>query len=346
MQGVNLKNIIRVVIVVLVGVALWVLLPPVMDQNWGSLSIRLIVLVPIALVLLWLMGAFVRIGMDGDEPYWAVIAQFGRPVEAVRPGIYFRPLWVFERVALFPTGQKTMWFRTTEAWTKEMGNRQAQPLTLDIALYMRWPDPEVDYDFDGDTGSKNGSDLLKGAYYYLPRALRNPDRPDYIDVLGRFLENAVIGAVKIVVGRRNHLDARQENQKIENEVKTYLLSEPGNPFHDLGIPPKCFDLELTRVVFPDDTAQALREKELARRAGEARVTAAEHDGRAREAIARHRKAASGDEAEAIKALLQAHLDKWVSPEVAALIVSGGVGGEGMSIEQLRDLAITMRIGTL
>jgi regulator of protease activity HflC (stomatin/prohibitin superfamily) len=228
----------------------------------------------------------------------------------------------------------------------EKGNRQAQPLTLDIALYMRWPEPAVEYEFGGTIGTKNGTDLLKCAYYYLPRALRNPDQTDYIDVLGRFLENAVIGGVKVVVGRRNHLDARQQNQAMEEDVKTYLLSEPGNPFKDLGIPPQCLDIELTKVVFPADTAQALRDRELARRSGEARVTTATHDGKARVVAAKHRKEASSDEAEATRKLLQAHLDKGVSPEVAALIVSGGVGGEGMSIEQLRDLAITMKLGTL
>lgn len=345
MQGLSLKTVFRGLGAIWLLIVGWVLIPPLLDGNFEGVLWRLVVLAPCTLLIFYGMGAWVRIGMDGDEPYWAVIAQFGRPADAKLPGIYFRPLHVFEQVVRFPTGQKTMWFTTSEAWTKEEGNRQAQPLTVDIALYMRWPKPGESYDFGGGT-TKNGSDMLKEAYYYLPRALRNPDRPDYIDVLGRFLERAVIGAVKVVIAQQNHLAARQQNQAMEVLMKNYLLSEPGNPFRDLGIPSECFDIELPRVVFPPDTAKALRDNELAGRAGEARETAAKHDGEARKITAVHRKEASADEAEAISALLQAHLDKGVSPEVAALIVSGGVEGEGMSIEQLRDLAIAMRLGTL
>ena len=51
-----------------------------------------------------------------------------------------------------------------------------------------------------------------------------------------------------------------------------------------------------------------------------------------------------DEAEAISKLLQVHIERGVSPEVAAMIVSGGPGGAGMSVEQLRDLAIAVSLG--
>lgn len=328
-----MRTIFRTLGVLWILIVATALLSPALQGNWGVVIILLFVLVPLTFAGLWLMGSFVRISMDGEEPYWAVIAQFGRPKVALRPGIYFRPLHLFEQVARFPTGQKTMWFTTTEAWTKEQGNRQAQPLAVDIALYFRWPDPEKDYDFGGTTGWKRGSALLLDAYYYLPRALRNPDRPDYVDVLGRFLERAVIGGTKVVIGRRHHLHARQENQAMETEIKDYLLSEPGNPFRDLGIPPDCFDIELPRVVFPADTAQALRNTELARREGEAKVEAA-----------KHRKKASEDDAATIERMLKAYIDRGVSPEVAALAVSGTREGQGWSMENLRDIAIAKALG--
>ena len=333
MQGLNLKTVFKVTGIAWLLIVAWVILLPAREENWEAAITLLFILTPITFALFWFMGSFVRIGMEGEEPYWAVIARFGRPIEAVLPGMYFRPLWIVERVVLFPTGQKTMWFTTTEAWTMELGDRQAQPLALDIAVYMRWPKPGVNYDFDGGTKVINGSDLLKDAYYYLPRALRNPDRSDYIDVLGRFLENAVIGGVKVVVGRRDHLDARQKNQEMEEEIKDYLLSELGNPFHDLGIAPECLDIELTKVIFPEETGKALREKELARRSGEALVE-----------TSKHRKEASENDAETTRALLTVHLDKGVSPEVAAMIVSRSTGGEAMTVEKLRDLAIALKLG--
>jgi len=277
------------------------------------------------LLAFWINKCIVRPGM-GDVPYWAVFLRFGRPVRAVLPGLYWK-WWPIERVFLVYTGIYTMHFEVIDAHSMEKDGFTTQPLKLYLTLYLRWPKPDEKYTLAG--AEKEGDTLLCNAFFYLPKTLRNQTRP-HVDELGKFLEGDIVGGMRRIVAHKSHKEVREDMQALEDELKEYLLSEPGTPFFSLRLPGELIDVEITRVVFPEDTQQALRKPELSRKDAEALVEEA-----------KGRKNASEDEKVAIENLLQGYISKGVSPEWAAVMVGKTKEGEKLSLGELRDLAITL-----
>ena len=236
---------------------------------------------------------------------------------------------------------------------KEAG-LSSQPMKVEVSVYLRWPRVEKKYSFPmPDTEAKKeaqkilqeqgkdvteeaiegilenkgltkglepglvwgevkgGELLMTHTYYRLPiRDLMTAS----IDELGEFFEGGVMSGVRHEMSIKTSKQCKEEQPEIEDKIKSYLLSEEGNPFFECGIPKQCLDIELVKVKITDEMEKAYMKPEKAKKDAEA----AEH------------------EKEATLQRIQAYIDKDVAPEVAGILASGGVEGEEMTLSQLRD----------
>ena len=303
----------------------------------GLVALAAEILVIIGLIF-WLRKCWAQIG-DIEDPCQAVLARFGKAIEAVGSGLYFR-IYPIEQFKLFPTGQYVMKFQIPEGlYSKSEKGETPQPMKVKLAFVFRWPRVDREYtfpvteeEFKGEQeresteqdkkglrpglvwGRKWGGELLKDkAFYRLP--IKDLTKAT-VDDLGTFFEPAVLGGTRQVMSKKTHSQCRVQQPEIEEEIKIYLLSEEGNQIFECGIPKECLDIQITEIKFVEKTEEAFIAPEIAEKNAEAAV---------------HKKTA-------IQRELEAYLEKKVPPEIAALIV-GGTQGKGMTIEQLRDLAI-------
>lgn len=333
-----------------------VVLPAWIEAIWRLIGY---IVFPVMVGVWWFKNAFQSVGMDDvNEPYWVVIARFGRPVFACRPGLYVRPLWMFERVILFPSGRKKMWFKISNAYTKEVlekdgRQRQAQPAKVVFTVYGGFPDPAVKHLWptggvdETDTKEVEGKELLFRAFYSLPRSLRNPHVADYVSLLGNFIEGGVIEAMRVQIAKKDHLEIRQENQAIEDGAKRYALLTPGNPCYELGWPDGVLSFDITDLELPDDMNTALRAEEIADRQGRARTQTKHHeaDQIRIQAVAEANRIRTLAPAEAERVRILAESLKDLSA-IAAFIAAGGGGkeGTGPSTGDLAHLLIAQALG--
>ncbi len=294
----------------------------------------LIIAVLIVFMGFWLLKCVRQVGTT-DTPVQAVKTRFAKPDKAVPSGLCFI-LWPFEGLKLFPTGQYDLSYQILRGlYSKKSGEMSSQRMEVKIGVYFRWPRVDREYSFpvpvsEQETSPKEqlatnwgrvlGKELLLKAYYRLP--IKNLLKAD-IEEFGKFFENTVLGAVRHRMSERTSEECRESQPEIEEEIKNYLLSEEGNPFFEVGIPKECLDIELSSVKFPDETEKAWEKPEIKAREAEAAMS----------------------EKKAISLRLEAYIEKGVSKEIAGLIV-GGVEGQAMTIEQLRDLKILEKIGNL
>lgn len=274
---------------------------------------------------IWLKKCLRQIGTI-EVPSQAVLTRFAKPIDAMGPGLYFC-FFPFEKFKKFPTGQYCANYEITEGlYSKEKGKLKKQPLQVDITVYFRFPKVDRLYSFPvreiTKTGQKgklvwkrvSGRDLLMKLYSRLP--IKDLTTPEAVDQLGRHFEKGIMGATRHVMAKKNSQECTEEKATIEEEMKTYLLEEEGNPFFECGLPKECLDIELPKVKLPDETEKAYIKPELAMKNAEA---------------AKH-------EQTAIRRRLTAYTNAGVSNDIAALAV-GGVQGKGMTTEQIRDLVI-------
>jgi len=294
----------------------------------------------------WFRSCFVVVG-SVEIPHQAVLVRLGRAIGALSPGLHFilRP---FEDLKNFPTGEYTLFYQIHSGlYSKEAPKKHlsSQPMEVDIGFYFRWPMANKIYSFPipkdqarrtlppGEEpqtapqlregfafGRVPGTELLTKAYYRLP--IKDLMSPGATDELGRLFERGVMGGTRHTMSDRTSWQCRAEQPEIEVAIKNYLISEEGNPVFECGIPRECVSIELPRVKFPQDTEEAWREPEKARKRAEA----------------------AGSKKQAITKELEAYIEKGTPEEIAALIVGGGIEGKGMTMEQLRDLKILEALG--
>jgi len=294
----------------------------------------------ILISFLWLKKCFRRVG--AEIPSQGVITRFGKPIDAVPAGLCFI-FWPFENIREFPTGEYSMRFRIAEGlYSKEEEGLSSQPMEVEVNLYLRFPRIDREYTFlvweeevrPGEEGKiyrerkrveerVRGKELLMRAYYRLPFDPKTMKT----EQLGKFVEGAVMGAVRHVMSAKNYIQCRQEQPEIAKKIKEYLLSEEGNPFFEIGIPKECLDIEIVKVKFLEEMERKFIEPEMRKKEAEA----AEAEKKRIETLAEAEK-------KRIELVTKAYVEQGVSPEIAALL-AGEVTGKGMSIEQLRDLAI-------
>jgi regulator of protease activity HflC (stomatin/prohibitin superfamily) len=336
--------------------------------NWARDTILAVLcIVPFIFAVLWMKRAFRVIGAGaGLEPSWAVIGRFGRPIEAVRPGLYVRPWWLFEQIIRFPTGQKMMAFHTENAYTRQGDGYATQPAAVDFVVYTQWPDPKEVYHWptgltEGeDIEEVSGEELLKRAFFALPRALRNPDVPDFSDRLMRFIEGGAIGAVRMQIAKETHEKVREGNEEIEKHAKRYALLERGNPCRELGWPLENFDIEISRLQLPIGTEGALRAGEIARLEGEAKVQTAQQEAQAAPYEAQRMRVLAQAEADRIAMLTPVEEERAKKlgevyrdlPDMTAFILAGGGGakqeggGNAPTINDYANIMIARSIGDM
>lgn len=332
--------LIWLIIAVLAAVIAPIVVAIVTSKIFGPWAVVVAEIIVLAVLIYWLRICLQQIG-SAEVPSQAVLTRFARSIDAVRTGLHFR-LHPVETFKEFPTGLWIMLFRITKGlYSKEAGSLSSQPIVVTVGVYLRFPrvnrlyrfplpKEEIERRYPGlaldEGGLKEGLAwclisgrelLVRHLYYRLP--VPDPMKAT-VDDLGKFFEPGVLGALRQVLSTKTHLQQRVEKAEIEKEVKAYLVSEIGNPFYECGIPPECLDIEITMLELPDETAKAFMAPELAKKGAEAAV---------------HEKSA-------ITERLGAYIDKGVDKEVAALIV-GGMTGEGMTFEQLRDLKILQRL---
>ena len=172
-----------------------------------------------------------------------------------------------------------------------------------MSVYFRWPLVGEIYKFQDKEIS--GGELLEKTHYALPI---DPAHPN--GTLLDFFSDTIADACRRVMTSRTHVQCREEKEKMEKEIKDYLLSEPGNPFRECRIPEKNLDVSITQIGFPEDFEKALYAPE----------------------VARHERAALYNR---IKGFTTAGVDS----NIAAIAVIGLKEGEKIDLSQLRDLAI-------
>jgi len=279
----------------------------------------------IAALALWLKWCMSQVG-NIEVPAQAVLTRFGRPIDAVGPGLYFcfKP---FERIKIFPTGQYFFNFQITEGlYSKESGGFRSQPLKVAATIYLRFPRIDRNYLFPcksvkGKVGWKkiSGRDLLM-QHLYLRLPIKDLRAIDTVDRLGVFFERGVMGGLRHVMSNKTSKECKEKKPSIEKEVADYLLTETGNPFFECGFPKECLDLEISQVKLPDETEKAYIKPELAQKDAEAAV----------------------HEKESIRLRVAAYKDAGVSSDVAGILVAGAGRKEGekpMTIADLRDFKV-------
>lgn len=304
------------------------------------------------LLWLWLKRILWQIGTI-ELPSQAVKARFGNPVDAVGPGLHFA-LWPFEKFKEFPTGQYVVSYKSTRGlYSLEKGKLKSQPIKVEVSVYWRWPRVDRNYSFPmleaevraqirdelqkaGQEptdelierelkkrrkglraglawGRKSGKELLMTTFRRLPiKDLKTASIKEF----GLFFEKGVRGGLRYVISAKTSEECKEKQPEIEEAIKTYLLSEEGNPFFECGLPKECLDVELVELKLPDETEEAYIKPELARKEAEAAVS----------------------EKTATKRRIEGYIEEGVPETLAGLLV-GGAGGKGMTMEQLRDFGI-------
>lgn len=321
--------------------------------RWGMRGLAIVILA------IWLFrGCLKRVG-SAAQPAQGVIAFLGQAVDVVGPGGLVFILGPFpEELWLLPTGQYTFQFgwksgiyskedRISEDGRKRLLSRQ--PLDVRVAVYLMWPRPDREYTWIVERGQARnyprlprkiekelqnkkftvagyewrmvpGRELLRDLYYRLPRSINIWDAGGPRGI-GPFLSDSIAGALRYALTNRDHNKFQREKPEIEEEMKYYLILEPGNPFREWGIPPECVDIELTAAGFREAEIEA-----------EKAWIAPE--------IAERRFEASAPESRRIERLMRGYKREGASPDMAAILASGVARGEErVDLSAMRDLAI-------
>lgn len=309
--------------VILGNIVLWLLAP-----SFAGIGAAVLTLLIAGVATFWLRRCFFSVGGE-TPPRMALVVRWGNVVGSCAPGLHFR-WWPFDKIGKFRTSGYTIRYRINRAYSKATETESTQLIPMDVVLSFSWPRPDELYEFSGE--QRYGQDLLAQAYYALPF-----DKENFtiMEQMGPHLSGAVTEAVIDVVAKRSHTECREASRAIEGEVVQYLLEEEGNLFRGLGIPRQLVDFGVTNMEVPTDTQGAMRATEIARHAGEQRRIAA-----------RAAAGAASDEAEATRQRLTPYFERGVAAEMAAILVSGGVHGQGMDFAQLRDYMIINAMGGL
>lgn len=298
-----------------------------------AMSLSFFWIVSECLVLLGL-GIWLKICFDvagtPEIPHQVILARFGRAIDVISEGLFFKFV-PFEKVKRVPTGQYSFNYSISKGlYTKEEKKLRSQPIEVDITVYLRFPRAERNYLFperprtatEEEMGWKeiSGRELLmKHLYYRLPV----PDlmAPDAGERMRNHFAGAVVSGIRHVLSTKNSQCCKEEIRVVEQELKTYLLQEQGNPFFECGLPKECLDIELLKIKLPDETEKAYIKPELARKDAEA---------------------ASYDRI-SIRRRVEAFRQAGVSPDIAGVLGGGGIEGKGMTMDQLRDLSLYLSI---
>jgi len=315
------------VIALIIPIAAWKFLGEIL---WLPLIVEVLTFFVLGL---WLKRCLRQVG--AEVPSQAVLTRFAEPIDAVSMGLHF-VFWPFEDLIEFPTGEYSLRFRiSTGLYSKEENNVSSQPMEVEVNVYLRFPRIELKYSFPY-RGEKEeleikrvfGKDLLMRTYYRLPfKGLKKLKTED----LGKFLEGAVMGAVRHVMSAKNYIDCREKQPEIAEKIKEYLLKTEGNPFFECGIPKECLAIEMTKVKFRDEMEKKFFEPEMKRKEAEGAKPEKE----------RMITLAEGEK-KRINLVTKAYINQGVPPEIAGML--GGVTGKAMTFEQLRDLAIFQGLG--
>ncbi|MDO8655217.1 MAG: hypothetical protein Q7R48_02195 [bacterium] len=289
-----------------------------------------------------------------DKPAYGILTRVGKAIEVLGPGGLVFTLRPVEGLTKVPTSQYRLRYSivdglySAEGEDGEHNKMSPQPLSVTVGLYFSFPEVNTPYDVPGVDGKVAGRDLLLGMYYSLPGQINLWEG----ESLRGFLEEAVIGATRQILSQHHHGFARTNKAGIEREIKAYLVSEEANPFRELGIPEVCIDIELISIALREPktpaeiaiatpefrrheaSSRAIETASLAdatrvKAAGEADATVTEAKGE--EAAAAHLRVAKTE-------ALAAYTGAGVSPDVAALVVSGGGNSSSESpSDQLTNL---------
>lgn len=273
-----------------------------------NLVVGSILTVAVGLVLL---SSWRQVG-SATKPVYGVVTNFGKPVRVVGPGRHLvLPWYRIERE--FPTRQHSFPYEVeVNTHPNEAEGLGRQLIKAQVTLYLRWPNPEKEYEVVPGEDPISGSELLMGAFFTVPVDF---DDDGYVNDLWQHLRGAVKEAVMAQMSGRDYQQCLEEWEGIEEGVKNLLHAEVSNPIPDMGIPRELLDFSIENVALPDRLVAVLAELEDARRKGEAAEEKARHEG---EAV---RLQADG-QAKAASMRMSAVTEGGGSPNVAAALVMG------------------------
>jgi hypothetical protein len=282
---------------------------------------------------LWGKKNFVQCG-NSEVPAQAVVVVLGRDAGTVGPGGLHFVFWPFVRLRLYPTGQlKGTYLLSKGLHSKGEGGAAIQPISIRAALYLSFPEIGREYEVEVVTvqpsGARSitnerrrGEDLLRKIFRHLPVGdLFGEGSEAEIEKLFRFLEESVLGGIRQAIIRRTWRQCLSEKPEIEKEVKVYLRLEPGNPLALSEFPGGCIDVEIL-VEIPEDLEKAQRAPEIAERMAKAAT----------------------QEAKTIARKMKAYTNQGAPPSIAVVGVNGAEG-KGMSMENIRDLFISLKMAS-
>lgn len=323
----KIRKYMKQAIAALIAVTILLIIKEPSFTITNNVGIKVIVsslsyLAVITLLVWWVKKCFEQVG-TAEVPCQAGLFRFGKPIQVVGPGLYFR-LFPFEKFKKVPMGQYNFNYTIKDGlYSIKRGNLASQPMVVNIAVYLRFPQVSHKYSFPTikDDGTIVWEDQ-QGEVLLLKLLKRMPVKdfltPEADAFIGEHLKEAVLGAVRHEMSLMTSEECSQQKQRIEDEVKRILLTGQGDPCFECGIPEECLDLLLTSVKLPDETEQAYIKPEIALKGAEA---------------AMHEK-------DTIQTLVGALVEEGVNPNVAALVVGGKIKGEGLDLSQLRDLIIS------
>lgn len=280
----------------------------------------------VVIVFLTVVMLLLSVRQVGSQriPAYAILISLGRAVRAVGTGWVLVPFWYGKRE--FPAGQFAFQF-IVNAMTKESekdGRKlSAASVRITISVFMRWPDPSKEYCVYDENREKV---RLWGEELLIDRAFYTVPADDLTSAEGKgvfrnHIEGAFLATVRHVVSGMNYVECNEGQQELEARVKTDLLREPGNPFHEMGIPEETLDVGIENIVFPEDIQEVLFLGDEASRKAEATKIHASGEAEATRVIA-------AGEAEAIRV-------RGESQAEAARAMSGkGIGLTSRVLEKL------------
>jgi regulator of protease activity HflC (stomatin/prohibitin superfamily) len=249
----------------------------------------------------WLCRCLVVVGTE-EQPAQAIKLRFGRAVAVLAPGFHFvfHPM---EKLRIFPTTVYQLNYEVVSVHSKREPPYETAVMRVLVTVYFRWPRVGKEYQFEGQR--VEGGKLLMETHYALPV---NPAQPN--GALREFFSRGVADAIRRVMVTRTHVQCREDKERMEREIKEYLLQEPGNPFKECCIPGENIDVAITELSFPEEMEKSFTEPEIAKRI--------------RRGIY-HR----------TRGFVEAGID----PNIAGFLVIGLQEGKPVDVSQLRDLAI-------
>ncbi|MCH8741355.1 SPFH domain-containing protein [Patescibacteria group bacterium] len=205
----------------------------------------------LVLLAFWIRRCFRKVG-SLESPARAVRVRWGKPRDVLEAGLHII-WWPVDDLVVYPTKQYLVDITCTKVHSKKDEKHDTALMTVELSVYFAWPG-------------------LKDEAYDLIESFKRAPTPaggfaEDTELYTAFFTPTIDDAVRNVMATHNHEDCRQEKEKIEREIKDYLLDEEGNPFKEASLPKDKVDVAITQISFTEAMEQAFSAEEIGVKTG-------------------------------------------------------------------------------